>query len=77
MRTARIRGRAHDAHGPAVGLTPGGTVIADDVRDLQSWSNLTDGAIAPAASGRGPRNAAYAASRFSARRMSPMQAGTA
>jgi hypothetical protein len=23
----------------AVGLTPGGTVIAEDVRDLQSWSN--------------------------------------
>jgi hypothetical protein len=22
-----------------VGLTPGGTVIAEDVRDLQSWSN--------------------------------------
>jgi hypothetical protein len=23
----------------AVGLTPSGTVIAEDVRDLQSWSN--------------------------------------
>ena len=28
-----------EAHMAAVGLTPGGTVIAEDVRDLQSWSN--------------------------------------
>jgi hypothetical protein len=24
---------------PAVGLTPSRTVVAEDVRDLQSWSN--------------------------------------
>jgi len=28
-----------EAHMAAVGLTPGGTVIAEDVRDLQSWSS--------------------------------------
>ena len=28
-----------EAHMAAVGLTPRGTVIAEDVRDLQSWSN--------------------------------------
>src|SRR5467141_1195855 len=28
-----------EAHMAAVGLTPSGTVIAEDVRDLQSWSN--------------------------------------
>src|SRR5262245_48670089 len=27
------------AHMAAVGLTPSGTVIAEDVRDLKSWSN--------------------------------------
>ena len=36
--------RAHhlqlvEAHVPAVGLAPGGTVVAEDIRDLQSWSN--------------------------------------
>ena len=36
--------RAHhlqlvEAHMPAVGLTPGRTVIAENVRDLQSWSS--------------------------------------
>jgi hypothetical protein len=36
--------RTHDfqlveAHVAAVGLTPSGTVVAEDVRDLQSWSN--------------------------------------
>ena len=36
----------------AVGLAPGGTVLAEDVRDLQNRSNMTDGAIAPAASRR-------------------------
>jgi hypothetical protein len=28
-----------EAHMPAVGLAPGGTVIAQDVCDLQSWPN--------------------------------------
>ena len=28
-----------EAHMAAVGLTPSGPVIAEDVRDLQSWSN--------------------------------------
>ena len=28
-----------EAHMAAVGLTPSGTVIAEDVRDLQSWTN--------------------------------------
>ena len=28
-----------EAHMPAVGLTPSRTVIAEDVRDLQSWSS--------------------------------------
>ena len=28
-----------EAHMAAVGLAPGGTVIAEDVRDLQNWSN--------------------------------------
>ena len=27
-----------EAHMPAVGLTPGRTVVAENVRDLQSWS---------------------------------------
>src|ERR1700746_1690192 len=39
-----------EAHMAAVGLTPRGTVIAEDVRDLQSWSNHDGGAMAPAAS---------------------------
>jgi len=28
-----------EAHMPAVGLAPSGTVVAEDVRDLQSWSS--------------------------------------
>jgi hypothetical protein len=28
-----------EAHMAAIGLTPSGTVIAEDVRDLQNWSN--------------------------------------
>src|ERR1700738_4080475 len=28
-----------EAHMPAVGLTPGRTVVAENVRDLQSWSS--------------------------------------
>ena len=28
-----------EAHMAAVGLAPSGTVVAEDVRDLQSWSN--------------------------------------
>src|SRR5262249_32784451 len=27
-----------EAHVPAVGLTPSGTVVAEDIRDLQSWA---------------------------------------
>src|SRR5271166_5113927 len=30
-----------EAHMAAVGLAPSGTVVAEDVRDLQSWSNQT------------------------------------
>src|SRR5580693_8232659 len=37
-----------EAHMAAVGLAPSGTVVAEDVRDHQSWSNQ-NGAIAPAA----------------------------
>ena len=32
-----------EAHMPAVGLTPSGTVVAEDIRDLQSWSNHNRG----------------------------------
>src|SRR4249919_1459371 len=28
-----------EAHMPAVGLTPAGTVVAENVRDLQNWSS--------------------------------------
>jgi hypothetical protein len=28
-----------EAHMAAVGLAPGGTVVAEDVRDLQNWSS--------------------------------------
>jgi hypothetical protein len=28
-----------EAHMPLIGFTPSRTVIADDVRDLQSWSS--------------------------------------
>jgi hypothetical protein len=28
-----------EAHMSAIGLTPAGTVIAEDIRDLQSWSS--------------------------------------
>ena len=28
-----------EAHMAAVGLAPSGAVVAEDVRDLQSWSN--------------------------------------
>ena len=43
-RRAAALDRAHhlqlvETHMAAVGLAPGGTVIAEDVRDLQSWSN--------------------------------------
>src|SRR6266436_4119969 len=43
-RRAAALDRAHhlqllEAHMPAVGLTPGRTVIAENVRDLQSWSS--------------------------------------
>ena len=34
----------------AVGFAPNGTVLAEDVRDLQNCRTMTDGAIAPAAS---------------------------
>jgi hypothetical protein len=27
---------------PAVGMTPRGTVVAEDVRDLQSWAGHVD-----------------------------------
>ena len=39
-RAAALDGTHHlqlvEAHVPAVGLTPGGTVVAEDIRDLQS-----------------------------------------
>src|SRR5262249_42460879 len=42
-RAAALDGTHHlqlvGAHMAAVGLTPSGTVVAKDVRDLQSWSN--------------------------------------
>ena len=38
-----------EAHMAAVGFAPSGTVLAEDVRELQNWSNH-DGAIAPAVS---------------------------
>src|SRR5215467_3098038 len=42
-RAAAFDGTHHlhlvEAHMTAVGLTPSGTVIAEDVRDLQNWSN--------------------------------------
>ena len=38
-----------EAHMPAVGLTPSRTVIAENVRDLQSWSSHGRGATASAA----------------------------
>src|SRR5258708_23182421 len=31
--------RLIEAHMPAVGFTPGRTVVAENVRDLQSWSS--------------------------------------
>ena len=34
----------------AVGFAPSSTVLAEDVRELQNWSTMTDGAITPAAS---------------------------
>src|ERR1700758_4821069 len=40
-----------EAHMPLIGLTPSRAVIAEDVRDLQSWSSHgRRGATAPAAS---------------------------
>jgi hypothetical protein len=43
-RRAAALDRTHDfqlveAHMATVGLSPSGTVVAEDVRDLQSWSN--------------------------------------
>ena len=42
-RAAALDGTHHlqllKAHMPAVGLTPSRAVIAEDVRDLQSWSS--------------------------------------
>src|SRR6516164_523575 len=38
-----------EAHMPAVGVTPSRTVIAENVRDLQSWSSHGRGATASAA----------------------------
>jgi len=39
---AALDGRHHlhlaEAHVTRVGVTPGGAVIAEDVRDLQSWT---------------------------------------
>src|ERR1039458_5077750 len=39
-----------EAHMPAVGLRPGKTVIAEDVRDRESWSSHWSAAMASAAS---------------------------
>src|SRR6266478_5269689 len=36
-----------EAHMPAVGLTPSRTVIAENVRDLQSWSSQAGGRSGP------------------------------
>src|SRR5215471_1915070 len=47
-----------EAHMAAVGLTPSRTVIAEDIRDLQSWSNHRPAALRrrrlPAVSPRTP-----------------------
>ena len=41
-RAATLDGRHHlqlvEAHVTAVGLTPSGTVVAEDIRNLQSWT---------------------------------------
>ena len=41
-RTATLNGRHHlqllEAHVTGVGLTPSGPMIAEDIRDLQSWT---------------------------------------
>src|SRR5437764_407964 len=56
-----------EAHVPAVGLTPSRTVIAENVRDLQSWSShgrRQTQSAAPStivATGRGPPPAALRA----------------
>ncbi len=38
-----------EAHVARVGQTPSGTVVAEDVRDLQSWTGHETGATSPAA----------------------------
>ena len=35
-----------EAHVPAVGLTPSGTVVAENIRDLQTWLRHVGGASA-------------------------------
>ena len=47
-----------EAHMPAVGLTPGRTVVAENVRDLQSWSSHGRRRMAPAAPPVSPRTPA-------------------
>jgi hypothetical protein len=41
-RAAALDGRHHlqlpEAHMPAIGVTPSGTVVAEDIRNLQSWA---------------------------------------
>ncbi len=49
-RRAAALDRAHhlqlvEAHVPAVGFTPSGTVVAEDFRDLQGWAAHAGGAL--------------------------------
>jgi hypothetical protein len=53
-RRAAALDRAHhlqltEAYVTAVGLTPSGTVVAEDIRDLQSWAGHAGGAVTPPA----------------------------
>src|SRR5215467_10514999 len=36
-----------EAHVPAVGLTPSGAVVAEDIRDLQTWPSHAGGVTSP------------------------------
>ena len=53
----------------AVGLAPRGTVLAEDVRELQNGSNHPTGAIAPAVSRRHRRQSMAVGSRSRVRRL--------
>src|SRR6516164_1155647 len=53
-RRAAVLDRAHhlelaEAHVPAVGVTPNGAVVAEDIRDLQGWTTHEGSGVMPAA----------------------------